>query len=337
MKPNTCPNPPANLLRRCLATIPESAVRRPERARLSLELPSRSRLKWLSMTAAIPIVTVLAIVPAQHYLNARPRAKQEAIESSRKTTAGVGTIRGFQAVSDFATERSYRTRSRWAGPWKHSIDVWDSKRGHYSGTCDQKDASTDDLRRQSKLETPDGDIYSRSGDKVVKWHPHNLDYADAVPYPDKFHDALDELFDPERMTARLSEYPTNVPKEFQAFVEGRELDVFTGERGQELANVIVCVHRPIHELAQDGAPTIRVRYYRSLKTGLLLGYKATAFWPTTSPAGRAGDTPTGAAPIEIGHGEYHFYGEKDGSDGGKALDKNFITEGAHVDSVSAEQ
>lgn len=90
MTKKVCPDPPRNLLTRCLETIPRDTTQVLMRPRLSLELPSRTRLRWLALAAAIPAITVLAIVPIHKYFAVRSvetvTAKPESDIASLKFT-----------------------------------------------------------------------------------------------------------------------------------------------------------------------------------------------------------------------------------------------------------
>lgn len=68
MKRDTAPNPPADLLLRCLATIPQEATRKPAAPRLFPDAGSRRRLNWLTTAAAVPVITLLAVLPIKRLI-----------------------------------------------------------------------------------------------------------------------------------------------------------------------------------------------------------------------------------------------------------------------------
>ncbi len=68
MNEKDMPNPPTDLLTRCLETIPALATAKPAAPRLFLDAGSQRRLGWLSLAAAVPVLTVLAILPTAKWL-----------------------------------------------------------------------------------------------------------------------------------------------------------------------------------------------------------------------------------------------------------------------------
>ncbi|MBC7807836.1 MAG: hypothetical protein H7145_17015 [Akkermansiaceae bacterium] len=76
MNRKTTPDvPPADLLARCLATIPQSATTQTSMPRLFPDAGSRKRLAWLTIAAAVPVVTVLGVLPVKQWLDSEHHEK----------------------------------------------------------------------------------------------------------------------------------------------------------------------------------------------------------------------------------------------------------------------
>ena len=67
MNRKSAPNPPADLLARCLETIPATAIKSSV-PRFYPDAGSRKRLAWLAAVAAVPVITMLAVLPAKHLI-----------------------------------------------------------------------------------------------------------------------------------------------------------------------------------------------------------------------------------------------------------------------------
>ncbi|RYZ78905.1 MAG: hypothetical protein EOP06_28185 [Proteobacteria bacterium] len=114
MNKPTEPNTPEGLLERCLSTIPDAATYRPATPRLSPDAGSRARLRWLSVAAAIPIVTAVVALPMRHWLNTRNSISRSDIATSF-------------AITDLMKKQDYIRRTSWdqlASPNKQAQYGW---------------------------------------------------------------------------------------------------------------------------------------------------------------------------------------------------------------------
>lgn len=138
---------PADLLQRCMKTIPSTAVVQP---RPLLESPSRTRLLLLAAAATVPIVAVLVVIPVKHYLSQR----QENIPEDAN-----GNI-------PYRRTEMYRIEdlNRNGGTKQYTLTIADV-RGEYRGVMKPNFKEEDESHSMNFLLLP-GVIYSRTQDKV---------------------------------------------------------------------------------------------------------------------------------------------------------------------------
>ncbi len=301
MNRNDSPKPPDDLLARCLATIPETATLKPVAPRLSPDAGSRRRLTWLVAAATVPVVTVLAILPAKIWSENRG-IEQPRAESGMK-------VRAVSYCSALTVRREPNAVATRPEDWytDHVIviqQVWHKDKGrHTSGGRVEGDknmlAGKFLWSSDVALELPDGTVYQRLANAV----------RTGKKTPAYFRQIIDgvvrNLFDPERCTELMTGYghyekpSSRARKHPPVIVEKRVPGDFWGTKGQpRKVEVVVCVQRPCEDLSKRGAPTIRVRYYRDLKTGLCYAYEAFAVWESGKRKGQA--------PLLIGRTTYQY-------------------------------
>lgn len=268
MNRNTVPQPPDDLLARCLATIPQTATRKPTPVRLFPDAGSRKRLAWLTVAAAIPVVTVLAVLPVKHWYDNKKSGTIEALAEAK-----TGMVSFCSSITTYREKNPYsRDASEWYTNRAIVVQrVWQSDKGYYAigGTVENVELLSGNYKwnNASKLESPDGTIYQRLGEKVeiTKRTPEHFRHTIAS--------TTRSLFEPEWVTDSIG-YGRSTP-----VVEKRVRGQFLGNKEQPRSvEVVVCLQRPSADLAKRGAPTIRVRFYRDLKSGLCYAHEAYAFW-----------------------------------------------------------
>lgn len=269
MNRNHVPRPPDDLLARCLATIPHTATRKPVPVRLFPDAGSRKRLAWLTVAAAVPVVTVLAVLPMKHWNDNKNSGTIEALAETK-----TGTVSFCSSIKTYREKNRYsRNASEWYTDRAIVVQkVWQKDKGFYAtgGTVENVELLSGNYtwNKYANLESPDGTIYQRSGEKVEV----------TKRVPDHFRYTVDSitrsLFEPERTTASIG-YGRSTP----IVVEKRVRGHFFGNKEQPRSvEVVVCLQHPPADLAKRGAPTIRVRFYRDLKSGLCYAHEAYAFW-----------------------------------------------------------
>lgn len=77
MKKQTCPQPPENLLERCLETIPMDTLETRPRRGLLLDIPSQRRLRWLTAATVALAVAGILVAPVRTYLASRAGGSAE--------------------------------------------------------------------------------------------------------------------------------------------------------------------------------------------------------------------------------------------------------------------
>ncbi|MBC7807833.1 MAG: hypothetical protein H7145_17000 [Akkermansiaceae bacterium] len=288
MNRNDSSSPPADLLARCLSTIPQTAKIKATAPRLSPDAVSRKRLAWLGVGAAIPAVTVLVVLPVRNHLASKGgtfdgNKSQAAATEPRYVIPYCKSISvNRQASFDGPDANHWYTGKTFA-----SQSEWEVGRGRRvtSGTLIERlpnSLSGDYIwGKGGMLETPDGTVYTRTGDSVEtlkRDSPGIFRYALSVDSRN--------LFEPERATAMISGYGSQVtwgdgktelmPVVIEKRVQGEYSSTFPGQPRQ--VEVCVCVQRPSAGYARIGAPVIRVRFYRDRETGLCYAYEAFAIW-----------------------------------------------------------
>lgn len=76
----TPPAPPADLLARCLETIPATATTA-RGQRFIPDRASRARLRWLSVAAAVPACALLVVLPVRKWLSSKQEATVQTVET----------------------------------------------------------------------------------------------------------------------------------------------------------------------------------------------------------------------------------------------------------------
>ncbi len=84
---STTAMPPSDLLSRCLSTIPDTATYRTPAPRPLPDAASRKRLAWLTVAAAVPVITVLAVLPAKLWLSYNSVSSRKKSEILQKLNA----------------------------------------------------------------------------------------------------------------------------------------------------------------------------------------------------------------------------------------------------------
>lgn len=162
------PRIPNGLLERCLETIPVTTVSRQRVARPNLDDRSRKRLVWLSAVAAIPVLTVLALLPLRNW-NHDYRSRAE---------TNPFVFPGSVEKLSYVRKESIGTMSfRWAGknsivPNQRLLEIVDRKRG--ACFLIQGNSIRDKTRgseKYSELLLPNGKHYIINPDTkgTVKW------------------------------------------------------------------------------------------------------------------------------------------------------------------------
>ena len=163
MKP-TEPHVPTDLLRRCLSTIPATATAKPSAPRLLLGDGSRKRLAWLSVAAAVPVVTVLAVLPVRRWVAARSMSQNDVTETTPESISYV-RVESWRTI---ASANPKRTKAGWdiISPRMYTVTVLDRAKGIFEMR------TTNDYRTPSKdfdsqsLRLPDGSTYHRMANKI---------------------------------------------------------------------------------------------------------------------------------------------------------------------------
>lgn len=135
MNPKSAPDaPPANLLARCLDTIPQAATQKINVPRPSPDAGSRKRLAWLTVAAAIPVVTVLAVLPVKHRMNMSRTPPRSAQTSPQPNHA----VSGESGVVPYVRIEGWeRTAGKGKiNPPEHRLTIYDARRGKCEWTTD---------------------------------------------------------------------------------------------------------------------------------------------------------------------------------------------------------
>ncbi|MBC8138609.1 MAG: hypothetical protein H8F28_22240, partial [Fibrella sp.] len=167
MNRNTVPMPPDDLLARCLDTIPaattieantdsvsgESGNRT---SRLSLDTASRRRLLWLGGAAAVPVLSLLFILPIHRMNNSETSLKQDVLSPSKNASVPYVRIHKWerQMMRDGLTTPDYR------------VVIYDGKRG-------RSEWQTDDHYQTIKTptdRTPSASIHANNGLYYTEYH-----------------------------------------------------------------------------------------------------------------------------------------------------------------------
>ncbi|MBC8142839.1 MAG: hypothetical protein H7Y38_15550, partial [Armatimonadetes bacterium] len=121
---DTEPVPPPDFLQSCLSTIPDAATYRTPAPRPFPDAASRKRLAWLSVAAAVPIVTVLAVLPAKLLREMKQNVPSQPLEYVRIHTT-LSTMREDGRLKDevvkvtiMDTNRGVVTYSATPGTWQ---------------------------------------------------------------------------------------------------------------------------------------------------------------------------------------------------------------------------
>ena len=161
----TAPSAPDDLLARCLATIPATATVKPSAPRLSVGDGSRKRLAWLSLAATVPVVTMLAILPANRLLEKSHALQQTAdvpISPER-----VDYVRAHVNRWMIYTQDTNRIQVVRDGETRHILD---RKRGMIYQVLRYHDDAKKVTGDWNQLSLPDGKQYVVQGNTISRGH-----------------------------------------------------------------------------------------------------------------------------------------------------------------------
>lgn len=147
--------PPPDLLERCLSTIPASATYRPAAPRPRPDGASRKRLLWLGVAAAVPVITVLAVLPAKRWFDARNSVRSQNIE--QKTEPKIVTPpRSLQLVPYARIEGWARTAGNGViNPPEYRVIIYDKNRGRSEWVTDSTYTTINDSAPFTLLQIKD--------------------------------------------------------------------------------------------------------------------------------------------------------------------------------------
>ena len=153
-------SPPPDFLERCLSTVPADATYRTNAApRPRPDPASRKRLTWLVVAAAVPVITVLAVLPAKRWREARQNANGNAVNYLR-----------MELSSQVITPNPKRTKAGWdiISPKMYRLIVMKSGSGYFSADTksDFKTLEQGDYQLQN-LMSASGKRYDRFGKSLV--------------------------------------------------------------------------------------------------------------------------------------------------------------------------
>lgn len=186
MNREPAPNPPADLLARCLDTIPQSATQKINVPRPSPDAGSRKRLAWLTVAATVPVLTVLAILPTRLWQQTHQRVTADTLEY----------VRVHKTILALADSTPNQTR------WNRevvTVTIMDAKRGVviYTASPDTWQPVSPKGKQkgiwQAKLTLPDGkqyhftnNVFSEGGWDVEMWQRYRSQWQQTAANGEHF-------------------------------------------------------------------------------------------------------------------------------------------------------